>query len=154
MMTITRYTRPSPFRAPWLEVEDMNSRLHRLFGESSRREGAGAFGWSPTVSVQETSDGLLLTAEFPGMSIEDIEIEVENNVLSLHGEKKEEKEETDELRFHVRERGYGSFKRTFTLPRTVKTDKITAHMKDGVLFVQMPKAPEAKTRKIAIMSEN
>ena len=153
-MTITRYTRRPPFRGPWLEVEDMSNRLHRLFGEASGEERATRSSWAPTVNVREANDELLLTAELPGMSIEDIEIEVENNVLTLIGEKKEEKEESEDLRFHVRERAYGSFTRAFTLPRTVQTEKISAHMKDGILFVQMPKAPEAKSRKISIKSEN
>ena len=152
-MTITRYARRSPFLSPWLEVEDMSNRLQRLFGEPSNGEASRRSPWSPTVNVEETSEELLFTAELPGMSIDDIAIEVENNVLSLSGEKKEEKEESEDRRYHLWERKYGSFKRTFTLPRTVKTEKITAHMKDGVLFIQVPKAPEAKSRKIAIKSE-
>jgi len=152
-MTITRYTPRTPFLSPWIEVEGMSNRLHRLFGEPSDKEGVRRTGWNPTVNVEETSEELLLTAELPGMSIEDIEIEVENNVLSLTGEKKEAKEEREDRRYHVWERGYGSFKRTFTLPRTVKAEKIAAHMKDGILFIQMPKAPEAKGRKISIKAE-
>ncbi len=105
------------------------------------------------MNVEETEDELLLTAELPGMSIEDIEIEVENNILSLRGEKKEEAEESANRRYHVWERCYGSFERSFTLPRTVKADKISAQFKDGILHVQMPKAPEAKSRKIAIKAE-
>ena len=153
-MTITRYNRRPQFRGPWLEVEDMSNRLHQLFGEASGGERVARSSWAPTVNVREAGEELLLSAELPGMSIEDIEIEVENNVLTLIGEKKEEKEEGEDLRFHVRERPYGSFRRAFTLPRTVETEKIAAHMKDGVLFVQMPKAPEAKSRKISIKSEN
>ena len=157
-MTITRYNRRSPrrtpFLSPWLEVEDMSNRLNRLFGDPSRSQESRQTGWSPTVNVEETNEELLLTAEFPGMNIEDIEIEVENNVLTLKGEKKENKEEAEDRRYHLWERRYGSFKRTFTLPRSVKSETITANMKDGVLFIQMPKAPEAKSRKITIKSEN
>jgi HSP20 family protein len=87
------------------------------------------------------------------MSIEDVEIEIENNVLSLRGEKKETREEKDDRRYHLWERCYGSFERSFTLPRTVKTDEISAQFKDGILHIQMPKAPEAKSRKISIKSE-
>jgi HSP20 family protein len=86
------------------------------------------------------------------MSIDDIEIEVENNVLSLRGEKNQE-EETKDRKFHVWERSYGSFERSFTLPRTVKADGISAHFKDGILNVHIPKAPEAKGRKISIKAE-
>jgi HSP20 family molecular chaperone IbpA len=81
-------------------------------------------------------------------------IEVENNVLSLRGEKRETREEGDDRRYHLWERCYGSFERSFTLPRTVKTEEITAQFKDGILHVQMPKAPEAKSRKISIKSES
>ncbi len=88
------------------------------------------------------------------MNIDDIEIEVENNILSLRGEKREEEEVKDDRKFHVWERCYGSFERSFTLPRTVKADQISAHFRDGILHVQMPKAPEAKSRKIAIKAEN
>jgi HSP20 family protein len=153
-MKITRYSRRSPLLSPWLEVEDMTNRLNRLFGDSSIGEGASRSTWNPTVSVEESSDALLLTAELPGLSIDDIEIEVENNVLSLKGEKKEEREESEDRRYHLWERRYGSFGRTFTLPRTVQTADISAHMKDGVLFVEMPKAPESKARKISVKSEN
>jgi HSP20 family protein len=109
--------------------------------------------WSPAVNVEETKEELRLTAELPGMGIDDIEIEVENNVLSLRGQKREE-EEKEDRRFHVWERSYGSFERTFTLPRTINTEKISAQFKDGILHVHMPKAPEAKSRKISIKSEN
>jgi len=148
-MTITRYVRRSPFTSPWLEVDGMTNRLNRFFGDTNRDGSA----WSPTVNVEESSDELLLTAEVPGLAIEDIQIEVENNVLTVTGEKKEEREESEDRRYHLWERKYGSFKRTFTLPRTVKTEEITAHAKDGILFVRMPKAPEAKSRKIDIKSE-
>jgi HSP20 family protein len=153
-MTITRYARRSPFLSPWLEVEDMTNRLNRIFTDPSRTRGANGSSWNPTVNVEETTDELLLTAEFPGMGIDDIEIEVENSVLTLKGEKSEERQEGDDRRFHLWERRFGTFKRTFSLPRTVKTEAISARMKDGVLFIQVPKAPEAKSRKISIEAEN
>lgn len=153
-MNITRYTRRSPFRSPWLEVEDMTNRLHRLFAEPNNGESPSRALWTPSVDVEETSEELLLSAELPGMSIEDLEIEVENHVLSLKGEKREVREESDDRRHHIWERRYGSFKRSFTLPRTVRTEDITALVKDGVLTVRVPKAPEAKSRKIDINLEN
>ena len=148
-MTITRYVRRSPLTSPWFEVEDMTNRLNRFFGDTNREGSA----WSPSMNVEETSDELLLTAEVPGLAIEDIEIQVENNILTVAGEKKEDREEGEDRRYHVWERKHGSFKRTLTLPRTVKTEEITAHAKDGILFVRMPKAPEAKSRKIDVKSE-
>jgi HSP20 family protein len=150
-MAIARYTRRSPVFSPWGELEDMTQRLNRLFSEPGSGEATRRVVWSPSVNVEETKDELLLTAELPGMSIEDIEIEVENNVLSLRGEKKEEEQKTDR-RYHVWERCYGSFERSFTLPRTVEAEKIEAQFKDGILHVQMPKVPQAKSRKVAIKS--
>ena len=152
-MTITRYTRRSPFHSPWQELEQMSDRLNRLFVQPTSGEAAGRASWSPSVNVEETKEEILLSAELPGMNIEDVEIEVENNILSLRGEKKEERDGKDDRRYHVWERCYGSFERQFTLPRTVRTDEISAQFKDGILHVQMPKAPEAKAKKIAIKAE-
>ncbi len=152
-MSITRYTRRSPFLSPWQELEEMSSRLNRLFIQPTSGEAAVRTAWSPSVNVEETKEELLLTAELPGMNIDDVEIEVENNVLSIRGEKKEEREESAERRFHLWERCYGSFERQFTLPRTVKTEEISAQFRDGILHVQLPKAPEAKAKKITIKAE-
>ena len=152
-MTITRYTRRSPVVSPWLELEDMTDRLNRLFSQPGSGEATRRVVWSPAVNVEETKEELRLTAELPGMGIDDIEIEVENNVLSLRGHKREE-EEREDRKFHVWERSYGSFERSFTLPRTVKSDQISAHFADGILNVLMPKAPEAQSRKISIKAEN
>jgi len=153
-MAIARYTRRSPFLSPWQELEDVSERLNRLFGVPAQGEASTRPVWTPAVNVAETKEELILSAELPGMNIDNVEIEVENNVLSLRGEKKELKEEGDEKRYHLWERCYGTFERSFTLPRTVKTEGITAHFKDGILHVQMPKAPEAKSRKISIKSES
>jgi len=153
-MAIARYTRRSPFLSPWQELEDVSDRLNRLFGVPAQGEASSRTLWTPAVNVAETKEELILSAELPGMNIDDVEIEVENNVLSLRGEKKELREEGDDKRYHLWERCYGTFERSFTLPRTVKTDGITAHFRDGILHVQMPKAPEAKSRKISIKSES
>jgi len=152
-MAITRFTRRSPVYSPWQELEDMSQRLNWLFTDRSSGEAVRRGVWSPSVNVEETNEELRLTAELPGMNIDDIEIEVENNILSLRGEKREE-EEKEDRKYHVWERCYGSFERSFTLPRTVKADGISAHFKDGILHVSMPKAPEAKSRKISIKAEN
>ena len=153
-MTITRYTRRSPFLSPWDELEQVSDRLNRLFFQPGQGEASSRAVWTPAVNVEESKEELILSAELPGMNIEDVEIEVENNVLSLRGEKRETREEGDERRYHLWERCYGGFERSFTLPRTVKTDQISAHFKDGILHVHMPKAPEAKSRKISIKAEN
>ena len=83
----------------------------------------------------------------------DIDLEVENNILTIRGEKREERKEEDEnRRYHLWERSYGSFQRSFTLPRTVNADDIAAEFHNGLLHVRMPKAPEAKSRRIEIGS--
>jgi HSP20 family protein len=103
------------------------------------------------VNVEEAADELLLTAELPGMREEDISLNIENNILTIRGEKRETGEEADAGRkYHVWERKYGSFHRSFTLPRTVEADSIQAEFDAGVLTVRLPKAPEAKSRSIEI----
>lgn len=155
-MAITRYsptTRGSAL-SPWRELEEMSNRLSRMFddtwtGTTPRNGGT----WFPPVNVEETQDQLVLTAELPGMSHDDIELELENNILTISGNKQQEREEKEDRRYHLWERRYGSFQRSFTLPRTVSADEIEARFKDGILFVHMPKVEEAKGRKISIRSE-
>jgi HSP20 family protein len=127
--------------------EDMNRYFDDFFGEHRRGLAEGA--WLPAVDVSETEDQFVVRAELPGMSHEDIDINVQENVLTLKGEKKQEKKEEKE-NFHRLERTYGSFTRAFTLPAGVKPEDIKATFKDGVLEVSMPKAEEAKPKKIAI----
>jgi HSP20 family protein len=158
-MAITRY-RTTPMGLPWQEFDEMTNRLQRLFGE--RALGDRFFGeagdgttWLPAVNVEETRDEVLLTAELPGMRREDVNIELENNVLTLSGRKEETREEPsdEDRRYHVWERRWGSFQRSFTLPRTVDAEGISATFQEGVLSVRMPKVPEAKGRKIEIKAE-
>jgi len=127
--------------------EEMNRFFDDFFGEQRRGLAEGA--WLPSVDVAETDGEFVVRAELPGMSHEDIEINVQDNILTLKGEKKQEKKEEHET-FHRLERSYGSFSRTFTLPAGVKLDDIKATFKDGVLEVTMPKAEDAKLKKIAI----
>jgi HSP20 family protein len=102
------------------------------------------------MSVQVEKNGeFILTAEIPGMSKEDVDISIEDNVLTLKGEKKFERDETKE-EMHIREREYGAFTRAFTLPRNVDAAKIRAEYHDGVVEVHLPKGPEAKGRQIKI----
>jgi len=127
--------------------EEMNRFFDDFFGEQRRGLAEGA--WLPSVDVSETDSELMVRAELPGMSHEDIEINVQDNILTLKGEKKQEKKEEKE-NFHRLERSYGSFSRSFSLPAGVKPDDIKATFKDGVLQVTMPKVEEAKPKKIAI----
>lgn len=150
-MAITRYTGRTI--SPWRELEDLSTRLGRFFDEESWPRGSNGGNWLPAVNVEESGEELLLTAEMPGMSRDDIELELENGVLTIRGEKREEREEgSEERRYHVWERRYGTFQRSFTLPRTVRAEDINADFRDGVLHVRMPKSEEAKGRRIQIGS--
>ncbi len=145
-MAITRFT----YRNPWRELDHLTSRLGQLFNEDMPTPANGG-NWLPAVNVEESGDELVLTAEVPGMNRDDIELELENNVLSIRGEKSEERKEGEEgKRYHLWERRHGSFQRSFTLPRSVRPEDIAAEYRDGILTVRMPKAAEAKTRKIEI----
>ena len=107
--------------------------------------------WAPHVDVIETDEELTLTAELPGLSENDVTINLENSVLSVSGEKTAIRNEDEtEQRSHVWERRYGSFNRSFTLPRTVSTEDISALFENGVLTIHMPKVPGAKGRTIEI----
>lgn len=150
-MSITRY-RDRNWLSPWSDFDEMTNRLNSVFAGRALGEADGT-AWLPAVNVEETPEELLLTAELPGLRQEDVELEIENNVLTIRGRKVETREEKGERRFHVWERRYGAFQRSFSLPRTVAADQIAASFENGVLHVRMPKAPEAKGKKIEIKSE-
>jgi len=148
-MAVVKYPRNAVY-TPWSDLDAVSNRLARLFDDGSlrRREGTS---WSPPVAVSETADELIFTAELPGLTEEQVTVELENEVLSISGEKLEQRTEGDEERnYHLSERSYGSFRRSFSLPRAVSGAEATAHFDRGVLEVRLPKAPEAKGRKIEI----
>ena len=150
-MAIMRYAPRSFVGSPWRDLEEVSNRLARMFDDNSATGNAPANAWMPSVNVEETKDELVLSAELPGMTGDDISIDVENNVLTISGEKTEERTEGDEeRRYHVWERRYGTFQRSFTLPRSVKADDIRAHFANGILRIRMPKVAEAKGRKIQV----
>ena len=139
------------------EFNEVQNRLRRLFGTDFGFEPMPFIepvGWVPTVEITETDEELLLTAELPGMTKEHVEITFENEILTIRGEKKEEKKEEKNggARYLLWERNYGAFERSFTLPRMVDPGKLAAEMKDGVLKIRMPKTEiaKAKGRKIEI----
>ena len=148
-MALVRYIPKSTF-ASWPGHSLFSNRLSRVFGNTwDTPEFTGA--WIPAVNVEEAADELLLTAELPGMREEDVNVDIENNILTIRGEKREAREEGDEgHRYHVWERRYGSFQRAFPLPSSIQADAIRAEFDRGVLTVRMPKSPEAKGRTIEI----
>ena len=107
--------------------------------------------WTPAVDVRETGDELVLTAELPGLESTNVSVNVENNVLTISGEKTEELATGgDDAQFHVIERRYGRFERSFRLPRSVDAEKVDARFKGGLLTVSIPKVEAAKPRKIDV----
>lgn len=150
-MTITRY-RSRNWLSPWSELDRISLRLNRLFGEPGLSEPE-ATSWIPAVNVEETNDELILTADLPGLTQKDVEIASENGVLTIRGQKEEMGDANGEdRRYHMSERWSGSFQRSFTLPRTVSVNEISATFEHGVLHVHMPKAAESKGRTIQIRS--
>ncbi len=105
--------------------------------------------WQPMVDIVETEQAYLLHVELPGLSREDIAITLESNVLRLSGERKLD-DDAQKLTFHRLERAYGTFGRSFTLPTQVAADRVEAAFKDGVLTISVPKAEQARPRKISI----
>ena len=137
---------------PFRELAAMQDRMARLFGDAYLRdEDTGFRGtWAPAVDIYETeSHDLVLKAELPGMSREDIEVSVENSTLVLKGTKKFEADVKEEQYRRI-ERSYGTFHRSFTLPNTVDATKVTAEFKNGVLAVKLPFREEAKPRTINV----
>lgn len=128
--------------------DEMENRMRKFLEGSFEPDlFPGAIGWVPPTEIAETETELLLTAELPGMEKKNIDISVDEGVLTIHGEKVEERKEGDENRkFHLFERNYGEFSRSFTLPRSVDTTKITADFDKGVLKVHLPKTDQAKAK--------
>src|SRR5881409_359814 len=148
-MTVVRY---DPFR----DLRTLQEEVDRLFSTNLTRgfggEGIGRGAWNPSVDIYENKDHIVLEAELPGMNREDFELSVENNVITLRGERRfEKKDETDN--YHRVERSYGSFTRSFTLPNTVSSEGASADYSNGVLRVTLPKREETKARRIEIKTE-
>ena len=151
---------PLPLFAMERQLSEAQNRLRRFFGNDFGLETfplTEPVGWVPKVEIMETEKELILSAELPGMVKENIDISFEDELLTIQGEKKAEKEEekgekNGGPRYHMWERSYGAFRRTFTLPKTIDPAKIAAEMKDGVLKIHMPKTAVAKDkgRKIEI----
>jgi len=143
---------------PFRDLAGLQDRMNRLFDESFRgltRGGAAeedwALGgtWAPAVDIYEQEGHIVLKAELPGIDPKDVDIRLENNVLTLRGERKVDNDVQRDS-YHRVERAYGSFTRSFTLPSVVDQEHIKADYKDGVLKVTLPKREEAKPKQISI----
>jgi HSP20 family protein len=140
---------------PWTGFGGLKKEMDRLFDRFWEGDWPAlpAFGeWTPAIEVSETKDAILVKAEVPGMESKDIQLSLQENMLTIRGEKKQEKEEKDE-HYYRSERSYGSFARVMRLPSTVDASKVTATFKNGVLKVMLPKAPAAKGSVIPIKTE-
>jgi len=145
-MSITRF---DPFRDLRILQDEVNRLFSTNFSRSYGDEGIARGAWMPGVDIYENKDQIVLEAELPGMNREDFELTVENNVLTLRGERRfEKRDESDN--YHRVERAYGTFTRSFTLPQTVSSDNATAEYKDGVLRVVLQKREEVKAQRIVI----
>jgi len=146
---MTVITRWDPFR----EFSTLQDRMTRLFRESygpeGREETLNNTSFAPPVDVYEDEHSVNLKIEVPGVDEKDIDVRIENNVLTVHGERKFEKEEKQE-NFRRVERQYGSFTRTFTLPSTVDAEKVAASYDKGILKIALPKKAEAKPKQIKV----
>jgi HSP20 family protein len=132
--------------------EEMNRMFHDFFrGGEGGDQGWASGAWTPPVDIYETEDALVLTAMLPGVSKDDVSIEVHNNTLLLRGERKPASAVSDE-RYYRRECVYGPFQRSFVLPATVDQNQVQATYHDGILELHLPKVEAAKPRRIAIAS--
>jgi HSP20 family protein len=144
MATITRWD-------PWTDMLSLREAMNQLMEESYVRPDAARGGQSfvPALDVSETQDAFLVEAAVPGLKPEDLEITVENSVLTIKGETRQDSE-AKERNFHRIERRFGSFQRTIGLPKSVQADAIKANLEHGVLKLEIPKAEEIKPRKISV----
>ena len=149
-MNLIRY---EPTAFPFFrEMEEMSDRLNRFFGTWTRPNGKELLtvaDWTPVVDIQETDVEYLVKVELPEVRREDVKVTVENGVLTLQGERKQEKEEKGK-KFHRIERSYGSFLRTFTVPLDTDETKVAADFKDGILKVHLPKTEKPRPKAIDV----
>jgi HSP20 family protein len=121
-----------------------------LGANGSRNGNGGSLMRAPDTDVIETEREIRVVTEMPGLKREHIEVDVENNVLTVRGEKREERNEGEPGRFHLAERRYGTFTRSFVLPRDVDPEQIQADFEDGVLTIAIPKSERARRRRIQV----
>ena len=138
---------------PYRELNTLQERVNRLFHESFSNEGRdeslATASFAPAVDVYEDEHNITLKIEVPGIDEKDIDVRIENNTLTVHGERKIEKEEKEE-NFRRVERQYGGFTRSFTLPSSVDPGQVSAHYDKGVLNINLAKKAEAKPKQIKI----
>ena len=138
---------------PFRDLISIQDRMNKLFEQTLSRsrdeEGIAATTWTPAVDIYETPETIVMKAELPGLTRDDLDIQIRENTLTLRGERRFAKDVQEENYLRI-ERAYGSFQRSFTLPTTIQQENVRAVFKDGVLELTLPKAESAKPKKIAI----
>lgn len=139
---------------PFRELEDISSRLNRIFGRTTTRpepdrEMLATADWTPSVDISETDTAYLVKGEIPGVKKEDVRVTIQDSMLTIQGERKQEKEEKGK-KFHRIERSYGSFVRSFRVPDDVDENKVKAEFKDGMINVTLPKSAKAKAKAVEV----
>jgi HSP20 family protein len=139
---------------PFVELEDVSKHLNRIFGKfpartEPSRELLTTADWAPNVDITETDSAYLIKGEIPGVNKEDVKVNIEDGMLTMSGERKQEKEEKGK-KFHRIERTYGSFMRSFRLPDNVDEAAVKAEFKDGMLNVTLPKSTQTKNKSISV----
>lgn len=147
MSSLTRWR---PLMEPGVLPRDLSQVFDRFFARGDwGTEDATVPAFYPAIDVSETADNIFVTAEVPGMEPKDIDISLQDNVLTVKGEKRTEKEEKDEQKHRI-ERSHGSFARSFRLPAAVSMEKVAADYKQGVLRITLPKSDDSKRREVKI----
>jgi HSP20 family protein len=139
---------------PFVELEDVSKHLNRIFGRfpaytEAEREVLTVADWAPTVDITETDSAYLIKGEIPGVNKEDVKVMIEDGMITMRGERKQEKEEKDK-KFHRIERSYGSFMRSFRVPDDVDEAAVKAEFKDGMINVTLPKSGKSKAKSINV----
>jgi len=139
---------------PLRDLSSIQEKMNQLFEDTftktrGRGEGLSTGMWTPAVDIYETENSVVVKAELPGVEKDKIGVEVKDGILTLHGERKFEKEVKEE-NYHRIERAYGTYHRSFSLPSSVAQDKISAKFKDGVLEVELPKKAQARPKQIKV----
>ncbi len=145
-MTIVKW---DPFR----NVSTLQDRINRMFDEAFTRKGfnddASMGAWRPDVDIYDTDNALIVKAELAGVPKENVTVDVKDNILTIKGERSVDKEVKEE-NYYRRERSFGSFQRSFTLPAAINPDNIKATYKDGILEIEIPKPEEKKPKQVTI----
>jgi len=142
-------------RDPFLNLSNWQDQVNRIYEATfpGHSEGSALTSWAPAVDIYETENELVMKADLPDINEKDLDVRVENNMLTIRGERKFEQKVKEENYLRI-ERTYGSFSRSFSLPNTVSTETIKAEYKNGVLTVEMPKRAESKPKQVKINVTN